>query len=51
MSRVIHMLDAAGIQIPYHHMQLFIDDVEDRVWQKAAGLMALSGSNTPGAPE
>jgi small conductance mechanosensitive channel len=44
-------LDAAGIQIPYHHMQLFIDDVEDRVWQKAAGLVTLGGPNTPAAPD
>lgn len=27
-------LDEAGIEIPYHHMQLFIESVEDRVWQK-----------------
>ncbi len=27
-------LDAAGIQIPYHHLQLFIENVEDRVWEK-----------------
>jgi len=33
-------LDEAGIQIPYHHLQLFLDDVEDRVWDK---LGALSG--------
>jgi small conductance mechanosensitive channel len=28
-------LDAAGIEIPFHHLQLFIDNVEDRVWDKA----------------
>jgi len=28
-------LDAAGIQIPYHHLQLFIENVEGRVWEKA----------------
>ena len=33
-------LDAAGIQIPYPHLQLFWDDVEDRVVQK---LQALGG--------
>jgi len=31
-------LDEAGIQIPYHHLQLFIDNVEDRVWEKAKEL-------------
>lgn len=31
-------LDAAGIQIPYHHLQLFIENVEDRVWEKAKQL-------------
>jgi small conductance mechanosensitive channel len=28
-------LDAAGIQIPYPHLQLFVDDVEERVWRRA----------------
>jgi len=28
-------LDEADIQIPYHHLQLFIENVEDRVWEKA----------------
>ena len=32
-------LDAAGIQIPFPHLQLFVDEVEDRVWKKAAGLV------------
>ncbi|MFC1572149.1 mechanosensitive ion channel family protein [Candidatus Eisenbacteria bacterium] len=39
-------LDHAGIEIPYHHMQLFIDKVDDRVWEgvkKLAPLSALSG--------
>jgi small conductance mechanosensitive channel len=31
-------LDEAGIQIPYPHLQLFVDDVEDRVWAGASGL-------------
>ncbi len=34
-------LDEAGIEIPYHHLQLFIENVEDRVWQKASGLFNL----------
>jgi len=29
-------LDDAGIQIPFPHLQLFVDDVEDRVLQKVA---------------
>jgi small conductance mechanosensitive channel len=31
-------LDKAGIQIPYHHLQLFIENVEDRIWEKAQQL-------------
>lgn len=31
-------LDAAGIQIPYHHLQLFVDDAHEDVWRKAARL-------------
>jgi small conductance mechanosensitive channel len=31
-------LDEAGIEIPFPHLQLFVDDVEDRVWNKAAAL-------------
>jgi small-conductance mechanosensitive channel len=26
-------LDKAGIEIPFPHLQLFVDDVTDRVWQ------------------
>jgi small-conductance mechanosensitive channel len=28
-------LDEAGIEIPFPHLQLFVDDVQDRVWEKA----------------
>jgi small conductance mechanosensitive channel len=35
-------LDKAGIQIPYHHLQLFIENVEDRVWEKAQQLRQMS---------
>ena len=35
-------LDAADIEIPYHHLQLFIENVQDRVWEKAAGLRKLA---------
>ena len=36
-------LDTAGIQIPYHHLQLFLEDVDERVWGKMAGLQAEGG--------
>lgn len=36
-------LDAAGIEIPYHHLQLFIENVEDRVWEKARQLSPAQG--------
>lgn len=29
-------LDRAGIEIPFPHQQLFIENVDDRVWEKAA---------------
>lgn len=35
-------LDAAGIQIPFPHLQLFIDDVQDRVVEK----MGLGGTRS-----
>ncbi len=31
-------LDDAGIEIPFPHMQLFIEQVEDRVWEKVKQL-------------
>jgi len=37
-------LDAAGIQIPYHHMQLFIENVDERVLSRVAGPSA-AGNN------
>ncbi len=27
-------LDAAGIEIPFPHLQLFVDDVKERVWER-----------------
>jgi small conductance mechanosensitive channel len=36
-------LDAAGIQIPFPHLQLFVDDVDDRVIKKVAPLRTLAG--------
>lgn len=35
-------LDAAGIEIPYPHLQLFVENVQDRVWQRAARLAQAS---------
>ena len=34
-------LDAAGIEIPYHHLQLFLENVDERVWRQAAALAEL----------
>jgi len=31
-------LDAAGIEIPFPHLQLFVDDVRERIWERAATL-------------
>jgi small conductance mechanosensitive channel len=28
-------LDEAGIEIPYPHLQLFLEKIEDRVWERA----------------
>jgi len=42
-------LDAAGIQIPFPHLQLFVDDIEDRVLHKVASvprLVAQGGSGS-----
>lgn len=35
-------LEAAGIQIPFPHLQLFVDDVTERVWKGLSGVPALS---------
>ncbi len=32
-------LDEAGIQIPFPHLQLFVDSVEERVWNRLSGLV------------
>ena len=39
-------LDEAGIEIPYPHFQLFLENVEDRVWQK----LAQQTPRSPGRP-
>jgi len=36
-------LDAAGIQIPFPHLQLFVDDVEERVIKKLAQVRRPAG--------
>ena len=33
-------LDRAGIQIPFPHLQLFVDNVEDRVWKGLSTVVA-----------
>lgn len=38
-------LDGAGIEIPYHHLQLFVENVDDRVWRKAASLPKLAAAS------
>jgi small-conductance mechanosensitive channel len=35
-------LDEAGIQIPFPHLQLFVDSVEDRVWEGLARTLPKS---------
>lgn len=35
-------LDAAGIEIPFPHLQLFLDNVEDRVWDRLAPVLPRS---------
>jgi small conductance mechanosensitive channel len=37
-------LDKAGIEIPFPHLQLFVDQVDDRVWSKAAQLIGAGGN-------
>ena len=39
-------LDAAGIQIPYHHLQLFIESVDNKIWEKAGQLSRLQASGS-----
>jgi len=40
-------LDAAGIQIPYPHLQLFVEDIDPRVWQQAARFPDLPKAPAP----
>jgi len=39
-------LDEAGIEIPFPHLQLFVDEVRDSVWEGAAGIPALRGNGS-----
>lgn len=36
-------LDEAGIQIPFPHLQLFVDSVEERVWRRVSELLPAAG--------
>ncbi len=38
-------LDSAGIEIPFPHLQLFVDNVEDRVWESAATTLSKNKRN------
>ena len=33
-------LDDAGVEIPFPHLQLFVETVEDRVWQGAGNFLS-----------
>jgi small conductance mechanosensitive channel len=39
-------LDEAGIEIPFPHLQLFVDDVEDRVWKGLSSVPDLSSARS-----
>jgi small conductance mechanosensitive channel len=34
-------LDAAGIESPFHHLQLFLENVDERVWRQAASFAGM----------
>ena len=36
-------LDEAGIEIPFPHLQLFVDTVEDRVWEGVKSIAPAAG--------
>ena len=40
-------LDAAGIEVPNHHLQLFVEDVDERVWSRMAELQSSSEVTLP----
>ena len=39
MERAKTACDEAGIEIPFPHLQLFVDNVEEKVWKKALTLV------------
>ncbi len=38
-------LDEAGIEIPFPHLQLFLDTVSEKVWKDAQTLSNIGGRN------
>lgn len=40
-------LDAAGIEIPFPHLQLFLENVDERVWKKAESVLMGRTGNEP----
>jgi small conductance mechanosensitive channel len=44
VERAKYALDAANIEIPFPHLQLFVDDVENRVWQRLADISGKASS-------
>ncbi len=45
LERSKSALDDAGIEIPFPHLQLHVDEVGEPVWERAERLPALSGPN------
>ena len=41
-------LDEAGIEIPFPHLQLFVDDVKSKVWKQAASTIAMRRAESVG---
>lgn len=50
MERCKLGLDKAGIQIPYPHLQLFVDSVEERVWTRVADLVRAARPGLEAGP-
>lgn len=45
-------LDAAGIEIPFPHLQLFVDDVKERVWERLGKTRGdAASSQVPRGPD
>jgi len=40
-------LDRAGIEIPYPHLQLFVDDIREKVWAEAAKFPGVGSDYSP----